>query len=706
MKNINENSIIDFLSQENVKPKSFHQIAAHFKLSKKFHRELKRILKKLLLDGKIQLSFEKRYKITEEEDYVTGSISKNPKGFAFLIPDDRNLEDIYITPRDLKDAMNDDRVSILVMSTKKQRGKSLSGTVVKILERSISHASGVLSSKNGKLCVKTQLNETFSVQSNAKNIPLGDLVKIHITKYPSAYTTGQASLILHLGTVGNPQAETKAIIANHKLYSEFSSKTLYELQSIGTEIKMEELQGRKDLRDIPLVTIDGEDARDFDDAVCVQETQDGFKLFVAIADVAHYVTQKTSLDHEAYLRGCSTYFPDEVLPMLPQKLSNDLCSLVPNKPRLTMTCEMDFDRNADLRDYTIYDSVIHSRARLTYTFVQEVFDQKAKIPEPFHQDVIPNILSMKKLYEKLKEKRRNRGSLDFDLPEPLILVDAQGRTTDIRERQRFDAHMLIEEFMIAANECVATHLFEKKMPTLYRSHEPPDSDKMMQLSVLLHNLGYDISIDIKSPQDLSKILGAVSGKPEENLINIVLLRSMKQARYSASIHSHFALASPFYTHFTSPIRRYPDLIVHRSLKKLNKTGRSTDTDLDSFLQSLEKSAMYLSERERISEEAEREVVKYKQTLFMQDKIGKVFRGHISGIVEFGLFVQLDQYFVEGLIHVENLGDDFYQFIEEQFVMRGMKRKKEFKLGDTLNVRVIRANPFEQEIDFEIAQGQS
>ena len=385
--------------------------------------------------------------------------------------------------------------------------------------------------------------------------------------------------------------------------------------------------------------------------------------------------------------------------MLPEKLSNNLCSLRPNEDRLTLTCEIDFSLDGKSQRYKVYESVIKSSARLTYTSVQAVFDNNTEIKKQY-ENLLQPLQNMHELFCVLKKQREERGALDFDLPEPYVIVDAQGKTTDIQKRQRVDSHMLIEEFMIAANEAVAHYLSEKNEPTLYRIHEKPADEKIRHLKLLLHNLGYGTG-HLDSPKHLSHVLKQSQDKPEENLINMVMLRSLKKARYSPFNLKHFALASSYYLHFTSPIRRYPDLIVHRSLKKLNKIKGWTDIERDTQVQHLDQAGLHLSERERISEAAEREVVAYKKVLFMKDKIGQDFEGHISGVMEFGLFIELDKFYVEGLLHVNELTDDFYQFIEEQYLLRGLKHKREFRLGDALRVKLVNINLNKKEIDFQL-----
>lgn len=695
--------IVEYLNNPRYKPHTFSELASYFGIPSKGRRRFKKTLRELEEQGAITLNKDKRYQLGSSQDFITGTIDKNPKGFGFLIPDDSSIDDIYIKPGDLKDAMHHDKVAVILKMQKRHRGQSLSGQVVKIIERTHEKGAGQVFQKGQDYFVETDFGETFLIPATERNeTKPNDLVEITITQFPTSHSRGVAKVIKVLGKRGEPRAETDAIIANHKLYTEFSKNTLFEATQIPNSITEKELEGRKDLRNFPIITIDGEDARDFDDAVYVAKTDKGYKLYVSIADVAHYVKENTALDTDAYKRGCSTYFPDKVLPMLPEKLSNNICSLKPNEDRLTLTCEIDFSDKGERLRYKVYESVIKSTARMTYTLVQKIFDKDITTCDQY-KNLLPMMETMYELFLLLKQQREKSGALDFDLPEPYVIVDAQGKTIDIQKRDREHSHMLIEEFMIAANEAVAHCLSEKNQPTLYRTHEKPDEEKIRVLNILLHNLGYNFTLSTEGPKAFSNVLKEVAGKPEENLVNIVLLRSMKQAKYTAGNLKHFALASSFYTHFTSPIRRYPDLIVHRSLKKLNKWTDYSDEGHSRSLKSLGDKGVHLSERERISEEAEREVVKYKKVLFMENKVGQTFSGHISGLKEFGLFVELDQYFVEGLVHVESLTDDFYQFIEEQFLLRGLKRKREFKLGDQVEVRISQVDLSKKEIDLELVE---
>ena len=490
------------------------------------------------------------------------------------------------------------------------------------------------------------------------------------------------------------------ILKEFKLPLSFPKKVQEEASQLPEEPPSKEVEGRVDLRSETVVTIDGETAKDFDDAVCVQKEGKNYRLWVSIADVSFFVKKNSPIDHEAYERATSVYFPGGVIPMLPEVLSNDLCSLRPNEEKMTFTCEMEFDETGRRLNFSIYESVILSRHRMTYTAIQAILD-KDKVTCEKYADMVPHVALMQELKEKLKKQKSQRGCLDFDLPESELILNLLGEIETIVRRSRLDAHMIIEEFMIAANETVAEFMFEKNQPFIYRVHEEPDPMTLAEFNELAHNLGYSVEYQKKShPKVYARLLEKVEGKPEEKILNTALLRSMRLARYSESNLKHFGLASECYTHFTSPIRRYPDLIVHRLLKnELKREAKLTDKANDELEASLGKDANHCSKLERRAEEAEREFVALKKAQFMVDKVGSQFVGYISGVTEFGLFVELADFFIEGLVHVKTLKDDYYQFIEERYMMKGRHTKNEYHLGQKVLVEVRSVDIDKRQIDF-------
>jgi ribonuclease R len=464
------------------------------------------------------------------------------------------------------------------------------------------------------------------------------------------------------------------------------------------------ITGRTDLRGLTTVTIDGERARDFDDAVSIERRPDGkIMLWVHIADVSFYVPWDSLLDREAYNRGTSVYLPDRVIPMFPEKLSNHICSLNPREDRLTLTAEMLFDTEGNRLNYKIYESVINSNERMTYTLVKKILEDQEAGPTERYRGLIESFHLMKELCLKLRAKRTKRGSIDFDLPEPEIIIDLQSKTIDIVIAERNIAHQIIEEFMLAANETVAQHMGSKELPFIFRVHESPSEDKILDFNEFISGIGYSHKVDPQQPKTFQKLLKTLEGKPEETLINQLLLRSMKQARYSTENLGHFGLASQHYTHFTSPIRRYPDLIVHRLIKETSKKHRIKEERSSQLAMTLQDIAKRSSERERVAMEAEREVVELKKLEYMQDKIGAEYDGVISGVVAFGFFVELEEILVEGLVRMTSIHDDFYRFEEKGHRLVGDRLHKSYRLGDKVRVRVFSVDMEKRKIDFTLAE---
>jgi ribonuclease R len=479
-------------------------------------------------------------------------------------------------------------------------------------------------------------------------------------------------------------------------------------------VAKEELKDRVDLRSMPTVTIDGETARDFDDAVALRREGNNCRLWVSIADVSNYVTPGSALDRDAYLRGTSVYFPDRCIPMLPERLSNGICSLNPQVDRLTMTAEMLFDRSGDMLESCFYPSIIKSSARLTYTIVKQIIvDNDPEVTDK-HRPLVPMLLEMKELALILMEMRKKRGSIDFDLPEPEIIIGLTGQTEGIIRAERNLAHQLIEQFMLAANEAVAAYITDRGIPFLYRVHENPDPAKLISFQEFVYGFGYEFPLveERVNPSDLQRLLEQANGKPEERMVNYALLRCMKQARYAAENLGHFGLASKCYCHFTSPIRRYPDLVVHRILRAAlaqspSRQGRGDDSHAAKQLAiataRLGETAEHTSKRERVAMEAERDVVELKKVQYMQQHLGEEFNGYISGVTAFGLFVELEELFVEGLIHISTLDDDLYTHLEKQHSLIGRRLKRVFRIGDRLRVKVAAVLPATRRIEFVLVE---
>jgi ribonuclease R len=533
----------------------------------------------------------------------------------------------------------------------------------------------------------------------------GKVVAVEISRFGTAMSPPEAQIIKVMGDPDDPEVQAQSIIFRYGLSTSFPEEVHRETNQIAYSIPLEEIARRTDLRALPIVTIDGENARDFDDAVYVRKTSDRYELFVSIADVGHYVRADSALDREAYARGTSVYFPDRAIPMLPEALSNGICSLNPNEDRLTKTVCIEFNSKGEVIRSRFFNSVMRSHERMTYTNVRRILVDKDPHCLERYRDLVDGFKLMEELALLIYEQRRARGNLDFDLPEAEIILDLQGLPEHIARAERNIAHRSIEEFMIAANEAVARHLKEQDFPFLYRVHEGPNQEGLEALAPFLLGLGYRLpqKKDNITPLEIQRLLESARGKPEERVINRVLLRSMKQAIYQPENIGHFGLASACYTHFTSPIRRYPDLIVHRIVDNALNGEKLKANKREDLLRYLQDAGKHTSERERHAMDAEREMVDLKKAQFMMNKIGEEFTGFINSLANFGFFVELDDYFIEGLIKLSSLTDDDYDYYEKEYVIKGRRYGKRFRLGDNLRVKVVRINAFRSEIDFELVQ---
>lgn len=635
----------------------------------------------------------KKQKKQSKQLKVIGELRLHPDGYGFVISDSADREDVFVPARFINNALHTDLVEADVQSARDGR---FEGRIIRIVERRVKRLIGRLEKMNGGFRVVTddkRVRHTILIsKANTAGAKHGQNVVVEILKYPEDSEPMRGRIFEVLGLRGDVGTEERAVVIRHQLRDEFPAdvKKAADEKSSGWHF---EIKHRKDLRAIPFVTIDGETARDFDDAVAVKKLDHkGFRLWVSIADVSYFVTPNDPVDSEAYERSTSVYFPKFCIPMLPEVLSNDLCSLVPGEDRLTMTAELELSSLGEVLSSKIYPSVIRSQRRLTYTQVKKVLveeDEKIK-----HElgELVDKIRLMEECFKPLRKKRTERGSIDFDLPEPQIVLDVEGGIDQIVKAERHVGHMIIEEFMIAANEAVARYLTEKGMGCVYRVHARPERKKLFELSTLLHNLGYRINFkeDI-TPMDMSKIVKMIHGKPEERLVNHKLLRSLPQAVYSPENVGHFGLASKCYCHFTSPIRRYPDLVVHRLLKSAAKHPNV----------SLKEVSEHCSRNERIAMAAEREMLKLHSALFMSDKIGMKFKGIISFVAKFGFFVELEEYFIEGLVRIEEIEGDRYRFEEESQSIVGRNRRNVFKIGYEVAIELESVDIKEREIIFKL-----
>ncbi|MBU5636485.1 ribonuclease R [Geomonas sp. Red69] len=687
-------------------PVPYRQMLKALNVSRHERGRLDDMLDYLVETGEIAKLPGRIYTVAGASDTLRGKLSTHRDGYGFVMPVDGG-EDLFVPARYLSEYMNGDIVEAQVVSTRRDGKRE--GRITALVQRGVTEIVGRFEAvgKAGRVIpddpkLGRDLFVTPGPSGGASKAKDGQIVLAQITSYPSGARPLEGRIVEVLGEANDPEVEALTVIKKYELPHVFDEKVMAEAENQPQEVTEEARQGRVDLRDRLTVTIDGETARDFDDAVSVAREGDKIRLWVSIADVSHYVAEGSRLDTEAYLRGTSVYFPDRCIPMLPEQLSNGICSLNPQVERLTMTAEMLFDSAGARVDQKFYTSVIKSAARLTYTTVKKILvDQDAEAIEA-NRHLVADLKVMEELSLRLNAVRAGRGSIDFDLPEPQIILDLQGETTAIVRAERNLAHRIIEEFMLAANEAVAHFLESTPVPSLYRVHENPDPVKLQDLSEFVFGFGYTLAVlDEKvNPAALQKLLAEVAGKPEERLINEVLLRCMKQARYSAENLGHFGLAASSYTHFTSPIRRYPDLVVHRILKRV-LSGKMKGVDKDRLEARLPETALHTSKRERVAMEAEREMVDLKKMQFMRDKIGEEYDGYITGVAPFGLFVELVDLFVEGMVPVATLPQDYYVHLEKSHALVGERSRAMYRIADKIRVKVAAVNEPRKQVEFAL-----
>ncbi len=661
-------------------------------------------LRELCRQGRLVRLKKNHHALPDRQNLVTGRIHAHPDGYGFLIPDDRDAEDLYINRREMRRVMHGDRV--MARNERKLRGGS-EARIVQVLERAQKRLVGTYNEidRQGYLIPMDARIAPVRVSTAGKKPDEGKVIAAEISRYGTAMSAPEAHVVSIIGDPDDPQVQAQSIIFRYGFSTSFPAEVHQEISQTSYAITSEEIAARTDLRGLPIVTIDGENARDFDDAVYVRRQGAGYELYVSIADVAAYVASGSALDQEAYARATSVYFPDRAIPMLPEALSNGICSLNPNEDRLTKTACIEFDAKGKVIRSRFFNSVICSHVRMTYTNVRRILvDRDPEVLERYKQ-LIDQFKVMEELALLIYEQRKARGNLDFDLPEAEIILDLQGVPENIVRAERNIAHRIIEEFMIAANEAVARQLTEKNLPLLYRVHEGPDREALEALAPFLLSLGYRLPLKQErvAPLEIQKLLESARGKPEERVLNRVLLRSMKQAVYQPENIGHFGLASACYTHFTSPIRRYPDLIVHRMFDRALRADKLKPNEREDLVRYLQEAGKHTSERERHAMDAEREMVSLKKAQFMMNKLGEEFTGFITTLANFGFFVELDDYFVEGLVKLSSLADDDYDYYEKEYLIKGRRHGKKFRLGDNVRVKVMRINAFRSEIDFELLQ---
>lgn len=704
---ISSREILKVLKEQPEKGTSLTEIAQLLGVDSEGRKELRQTLRELIEDRKLIKLDRRNYSLPPKAKEIVGRVSTHRAGYGFLVPDDARFPDIFLSKKEARNLMHRDRVALRLPS-KKQRGKRPS-RVLEILERA--HRKIVGRFEEGThfdyvIPDDRRLGQEIRIPKKASGGAKGNMVVLaEISRYPTRDENAEGRVLKVLGYPDDPGIDTEIIVHKYDLPDAFPAHVLDDALQIPAEISAQEISGRKDLRHLNFFTVDGETARDYDDAVAITRKDGGrFHLWVAIADVGHYVKEGSRLDQEAFRRGTSVYFPEKALPMIPPRLSNGICSLNPREDRLTMNVAMEIDGQGRMVRADFFPSVIRSQARLTYSMVRDMLDLRDRELINRFPILYRDLLTMSEVCGLFRAKRMERGSIDFDLPEPEVILDVQGRIEEIVKADRHIGHKIIEEFMIAANEAVAQFLDGRDCPSLHRIHEPPEEKKVEDFKEFAFHLGYPLTMKGKlRPRAFQELLERVRGKPEEKSINYVLLRSMRQARYSEKGLGHFALASPHYLHFTSPIRRYPDLVVHRILKEVLRSGEMPERRRRSWESRLPTMAVHASERERVAMEAEREIVARKKVQFMKDKIGQEFPGYISGVVPFGIFVELKGYFIEGLVHVSRLAEDRYLFLEARHSLVGERSRRQYRLGDPVTVRVERANLELRQIDFGLVE---
>ncbi|MCY9133190.1 ribonuclease R [Bacillus atrophaeus] len=698
--------LLSFMKEEAYKPLTVQELEEMMNITDADeYKELVKALVALEEKGLVVRTRSDRYGLPEKMNLIKGKLSAHAKGFGFLLPEDTSLSDVFIPPTELNTAMNGDIVMVRLNS--QSSGSRQEGTVIRILERSIQRVVGTYTETKSFGFVipddKKITSDIFIPKHANHGAVEGHKVVVTLTSYPEGRMSAEGEVTEILGHKNDPGIDILSIIHKHGLPGEFPGEAMEQANNTPDTIDEKDLKDRRDLRDQIIVTIDGADAKDLDDAVTVTKLENGnYKLGVHIADVSHYVTENSPIDKEALERGTSVYLVDRVIPMIPHRLSNGICSLNPKVDRLTLSCEMTINKQGQVVEHEIFQSVIKTTERMTYSDVKKILVDDDEELKTKYEQLVPMFKDMEKLAEILRGKRMERGAVDFDFKEAKVLVDEDGAAKDVVIRERSVAEKLIEEFMLVANETVAEHFHWMNVPFIYRIHEEPNAEKLQKFLEFVTTFGYVVKGTAGNihPRALQSILDAVRDRPEETVVSTVMLRSMKQAKYDPESLGHFGLSTEFYTHFTSPIRRYPDLIVHRLIRTYLINGKVDEATREKWAERLPEIADHTSTMERRAVDAERETDDLKKAEFMLDKIGEEFDGMISSVTNFGMFVELPNT-IEGLIHVSFMTDDYYRFDEQHFAMIGERTGNVYRIGDEITVKVVDVNKEERNIDFEI-----
>jgi ribonuclease R len=701
-------AILTLLRAEAAHPMSLRDIQHQLDVPPARKRELHAELRRLCDSGELVRTRGKRFGVTAEMSLAPGRLQMHPDGYGFVVLDDREAGDVFVKARELGGAMHGDRVLVRI-ERPVPGGRGPEGSIVRVLARARATVVGRIE-RTGDYAYLTPADprltqDIFIPDGRVGEARTGEMAVAEITAWPAARRPAEATVVEVLGPEGDPGVAVEVIVRQFDLPHRFPRRVLLDAETVPASVGAADLAGRADLRDLLTVTIDGETARDFDDAISLETTPKGtWLLRVHIADVSHYVPEGGALDREAFARGTSVYFPGRVLPMLPERLSNGICSLNPAVDRLAFTAVLELSRQGKLLRHDFLETVIRSDARLTYTQVARALEggDAAALPP------VPGLAAMlgeaRALALAIRAQRSRRGSIDFDLPEEQILLDLQGNISSIVRADRNVAHRIIEEFMIAANEAVAGYFEWMKAPGLYRVHEPPALEKLAAFAEFAASFGHKVRLPHEpTSRFFADFIETLRGRPEERVLSEVLLRSMKQAVYAADNIGHFGLASAAYTHFTSPIRRYPDLVVHRLLRELVRRGRFSPARAEELEAALPQIAAHASARERTATEAEREVVSLHKTEYLAHRVGETAAGFITGVTHFGLFVELAEVPVEGLVHVSSLGDDYYRHREDLRALVGSNTGTTFRLGDAVTVKIAAVNTALRRADFVLVR---
>ncbi|MCS4486865.1 ribonuclease R [Staphylococcus americanisciuri] len=672
-------------------------------------RDLIKVLNELEQNGLVVRTKQDRYqKKVPKSGLVRGTLSQNKKGFAFLRPETEEMEDIFIPPSKIHYAMDGDTVVVEVQKSRSDHRKGKFEGEVKAIERhAVQQVVGTFSEARHFGFVipddKRIMQDIFIPKGHDLGAVEGHKVLVQITQYSDGTNNPEGHVSAILGHKNDPGVDILSIIYQHGIEIEFPDDVLKEAEAIPDAITADEIKGRRDLRDDLTITIDGADAKDLDDAIALKQLDNGhIELTVSIADVSYYIKEGSALDREAYDRATSVYLVDRVIPMIPHRLSNGICSLNPNVDRLTMSCRMEINERGEVVRHEIFDSVIHSDARMTYDAVNEIITERNLAVRQHYAHVTPMLDLAQELSNRLIAMRQRRGEIDFDIPEAQVHVNAEGLPEAVTVRERGEGERLIESFMLAANETIAEHFNKKDVPFLYRIHEQPKSERLRQFFDFITNFGIMVNGtgEAVHPSTLQNIAETTSGRPEDRVIATMMLRSMQQARYEADNLGHFGLAADYYTHFTSPIRRYPDLIVHRLIRKYLIEQSMDSKAMHQWEERLPEIATHTSNRERRAIEAERDTDELKKAEYMIQHIGDEFEGVISSVANFGMFIELPNT-IEGLVSIQNMTDDYYNFDEHHMALIGEHKAHVYRIGDSIKVKVVHVDVDERQIDFQV-----